>query len=393
MAHEVVHRIEEAGAELAALAEENEKLGRLSSKSVDLLRSVGVMRLMASTEFGGYAARPRDFAEAVMALARHDGAAGWVAGVVGIHPWELMQMDQRIAQEIWADNPDTWVGSPVMPCGIADPADGGYVLSGRWPFSSGTDHCEWVLLAAILGDGTGMPAVPFTMLHVVVPRSDYTIIDDSWDVIGLSGTGSKDVVVTEAFLPAYRTIGQDRIQSGAAAEARGLTEPLYRLPYSSMFPVGITAAVIGICEGALAAHLNLQRHRVTSTAVQVRDDPYVLYAAGEAAAEISASRVQLIDGISAMYDRVAGGRPVTIDDRSMVRRNQIRCAWRAVSAVDEIFARSGGNVIRRNNPLQRFWRDAHGGLQHMIHVPGEAYHANALAQMGLDVPAPLQKLI
>lgn len=160
-----------------------------------------------------------------------------------------------------------------------------------------------------------------------------------------------------------------------------------------MFPLGITAAVIGICEGALAAHVNLQRDRVAVTGVQVRDDPYALYATGEAAAEIAASRVQLIDGISRLYDLVDAGKPVTLEDRATVRRNQVRCAWRAVSALDEIFARSGGNVIRRDNPLQRFWRDAHVGLQHMIHVPGSTYHGSALAQMGLDLPAPMRILI
>jgi alkylation response protein AidB-like acyl-CoA dehydrogenase len=103
--------------------------------------------------------------------------------------------------------------------------------------------------------------------------------------------------------------------------------------------------------------------------------------------------VQLIDGISQVYDQVAAGEPVSVEERSRVRRNQVRCAWRAVSALDEIFARSGGNVIRRDNPLQRYWRDAHVGLAHMIHVPGAAYHANSLAQMGLELPPQLRVLI
>ncbi|MER5185290.1 hypothetical protein ABT009_44655 [Streptomyces sp. NPDC002896] len=83
----------------------------------------------------------------------------------------------------------------------------------------------------------------------------------------------------------------------------------------------------------------------------------------------------------------------TLEDLSNIRRNQVRCAWRAVSALDEIFARSGENAIRRNNPLQRYWRDAHVGLQHMIHVPGVAYHANALAQVGLELPESMRVLI
>ncbi|MFD5625602.1 hydroxylase [Streptomyces sp. NPDC127072] len=393
MAHEVVGRIEEIGPELAALAEENEKLGKLSDKTVALLRSAGVIRLLQPKEYGGYEAHPRDFAETVMAVASHDGAAGWVSGVVGVHPWELAQLDSRLAHEVWDEDPDTWIASPYMPNGIADPVEGGYVLSGRWPFSSGSDHCSWDFLGALVGDGKGKPAGPISVLHVVLPRSDYEIIDGTWDVIGLSGTGSKDVVVNGAFVPEYRTIRQELVTEGAAAEAVGLTETLYKLPFSAMFPLGITAAVVGICEGALALHLGQQRERVAVTGVQVRDDPYVLYAAGEAAAEIAASRVQLIDGISRLYDQVEAGRPITIEDRANVRRNQVRCAWRAVSALDDIFTRSGGNAIRHGNPLQRYWRDAHVGLQHMIHVPGTAYHADALAQMGLELPESMRVLI
>ncbi|MEV7978151.1 hydroxylase [Streptomyces sp. NPDC086519] len=393
MTHEVVGRVEEAGPELAALADENESLGRLSDRTVDLLKSAGVIRLLQPKEFGGFGAHPRDFAEAVMAVARHDGAAGWVCGVVGVHPWELAQMDPRLAHEVWDDDPDTWIASPYMPNGIADPVDGGYVLSGRWPFSSGSDHCRWDFLGALVGDGKGGPAGPITVLHVVLPRSDYEIVDGTWDVVGLSGTGSKDVVVDKAFVPEYRTIRQEGVQAGAAAEAAGLTDSVYKLPFASMFPLGITAAVIGICEGALALHLSQQKDRVAVTGIQVRDDPYVLYAAGEAAAEIAASRVQLVDGISRMYDQIEAGRPVTIEDRATVRRNQVRCAWRAVSALDEIFARSGGNAIRKGNPIQRYWRDAHVGLQHMIHVPGTAYHAYPLAQMGLDLPESMRAVI
>lgn len=393
MAHEVVGRIEESAPKLAALAEENETLGKLSDETVALLRAAGVMRLLQPEKFGGYAAHPCDFAEAVMAVARHDGAAGWVCGVVGVHPWEVAQMDPRLGQEIWGANPDTWIASPYMPNGIAEPADGGYVLNGRWPFSSGADHCEWDFLGAMVGDGKGKPVMPPSVRHVILPRSDYRILDDTWDVVGLAGTGSKDVVVEGAFVPEYRTLDQVAVQEGRAAGEQGVTDSLYQLPFAAMFPLGITAAVIGICEGALAAHVSQQRDRVAVTGVQVRDDPYVLYATGEAASEIQASRIQLLDGISRLFDTIESGKPVSMEARSDVRRNQVRCAWRAVAAVDAIFARSGGNAIRRSNPIQRFWRDAHAGLSHMIHVPGVAYHANALTQLGLELPPPMRILV
>ncbi|MFB7723617.1 hydroxylase [Nocardia sp. NPDC058058] len=394
MSHKVVQRVEELAAQLAAHAEETERAGKLSEKSVALVREAGVMRMLQPTEFGGYAAHPRDFAEAVMATAAACGSTGWVCGVGGVHPWEMALMDRRLQQEVWGTDPDTWIASPYAPQGVATPTDGGYILRGRWSFSSGTDHCDWIFLGALVGNPDGTPVMPPRTLHVVLPRADYTIVDDSWDVIGLCGTGSKDVSVDGAFIPDYRTIDSEEVASGTiAADRAGRTETVYRLPFWAMFPLGITAAVIGIAEGALAAHLDYQRNRITAMGTAIKDDPYVLYAISEAASEIAASRSQLLDGISRLYDLADAGKTIAFEDRSVVRRNQVRSAWRAVAAVDEIFARSGGNAVRKNNALQRFWRDAHVGLQHAIHIPGSIYHSDALTSMGVEPQGMLRALI
>lgn len=394
MSHEVVRRVEEMAAQIAAAAPETERGGKLSDQSVKLVRQAGVMRLLQPADFGGYAAHPRDFAEAVMAVAQRCGSTGWVCGVGGVHPWEMALMDRKLQNELWGENPDTWMASPYAAQGVATPTDGGYILEGHWNFSSGTDHCDWVVLGALVAGADGSPVQPPKVLHVVLPRADYTIVDDSWDVIGLCGSGSKDVIVEGAFIPAYRTIGSDEVAEGElAAERAGRTETLYKLPFWAMFPLGITSAVIGICEGALAAHLDYQRERVTAMGTRIKDDPYVLSAISEAAAEIAASRTQLIDGISRLYDQADAGQTISFQDRSLVRRNQIRCAWRAVDAVDEIFARSGGNAARRQNVLQRFWRDAHVGLQHAIHTPGSLYHSVALTSMGIEPEGPLRAMI
>ncbi|MCW2934310.1 MAG: 3-hydroxy-9,10-secoandrosta,3,5(10)-triene-9, 17-dione monooxygenase, partial [Actinomycetia bacterium] len=365
MTHDVVAKVAELAPRLAATAEETERLGRLCEESVKLVREAGVMRLLQPADFGGYAAHPRDFAEAVMAVAAQCGSTGWVCGVGGVHPWEMALMDRRLQEEVWGANPDTWIASPYAPQGVATPVDGGYILRGRWNFSSGTDHAEWIFLGALVGeaDGSGRPAMPYTALHVVLPRADYRVVEDSWDVIGLCGTGSKDIIVDGAFIPSYRTINSEDVAAGEVAALRaGRTDTVYRLPFWAIFPLGITAAVVGIAEGALAAHLDYQRGRVSAMGTKIKDDPYVLSAIGEAAAEIAASRTQLLDGISRLYDLADSGQEISFEARSMVRRDQTRCAWRAVAAVDEIFARSGGNAVRRQNVMQRFWRDAHVGL-------------------------------
>ena len=228
--------------------------------------------------------------------------------------------------------------------------------------------------------------MPPQMLHMILPRKDYEIVEDSWNVVGLRGTGSKDVIVKDAFVPTYRTMDATKVMDGTAQREAGMTEPLYLMPWSTMFPLGISAATIGIAEGALAAHLDYQRARVGATGTAIKDDPYVMYAVGEAAADINAARQELLANADRIYDMVAAGKEVSFADRAAGRRTQVRAVWRAVSAVDEIFARSGGNAARMDKPLQRYWRDVHVGQLHAIHVPGTTYHASALSSLGIDPP-------
>jgi alkylation response protein AidB-like acyl-CoA dehydrogenase len=142
VAHEVFKRIEDASSELADRSAAADELGRLPDDVAKRLKDLGVVRMLQPAEFGGYEADPRDFLAAVMDIGHSCPSAGWVAGVVGVHPWELALNDERLQEEVWGDDPDTWVASPYAPCGTATPVDGGYTVEGLWPFSSGTDLCD-----------------------------------------------------------------------------------------------------------------------------------------------------------------------------------------------------------------------------------------------------------
>ncbi|MFD6394624.1 acyl-CoA dehydrogenase family protein [Nocardia sp. NPDC055029] len=374
-------------------APEAERLGQLPDATAQLLKSAGPIRLLQPKKYSGYEAHPREFAETVMATAALDPASGWIAGIVGVHPWQLAFADPKVQDEVWADDHDTWMASPYAPTGIARPVDGGYIFNGRWQFSSGTDHCDWIFLGAMLGNPDGSMALPPTMLHMILPRQDYTIVEDSWNVVGLKGTGSKDIIVKDAFVPDYRVMNGDHVIDGTAQKEYGVTETLYKMPWSTMFPLGISSAVVGIAEGALAAHLDYQRDRVGAQGTAVKDDPYVLFAIGEAAADINAARQELLANADKIFDAVDAGKEITFAERAAVRRTQVRAAWRAVSAVDQIFARSGGNAMRTDKPLQRYWRDAHVGLAHAIHVPSTVYHASAISSLGLEPADNLRSMI
>jgi alkylation response protein AidB-like acyl-CoA dehydrogenase len=393
MSERVLDRVNDIADQLREQAWEAEKLGQLPDATVKSMKAIGSIRLLQPDKHGGMQVHPREFAETVMATAALDPAAGWITGVVGVHPYQLAYADPRVGEEVWAQDVDTWVASPYAPQGVAKPVDGGYLFNGRWQFSSGTDACDWIILGAMIGDADGKPLMPPQMLHMILPRTDYEIVPDSWNVVGLRGTGSKDVIVRDAFVPSYRTMDAMKVMDGTAQREAGMTDTLYLMPWSTMFPLGISSAVIGIAEGALGAHLDYQRERVNSSGVAVKDDPYVMYAIGEAAADINAARQELLANADRIYDMVDAGKEVSFEDRAAGRRTQVRAVWRAVSAVDEIFARSGGNAMRMDKPLQRYWRDAHTGLAHAIHVPSTVYHASALSSLGVDPQGPLRAMI
>ncbi|QDQ98610.1 acyl-CoA dehydrogenase family protein [Tomitella fengzijianii] len=394
MGNKVLEYIEEHADELFAQGAEAEKIGKLTDKTVQMLVEADAMRMLQPSEYGGLEYRPRQFAETVMRLASLDPAAGWVLGVCGVHPWQLAYNDERVREEVWGEDSSIWMASPYMPGGMLTPrGDGTYDFSGRWSFSSGTDHCRWAFLGAMLANPDGSMAQPPQMVHVIVPRGDYEIIDDSWDVVGLRGTGSKDLVIKGSVVPEYRTMTWEDVSEGTGQDRSGRTETLYQMPWSAMFPMGITAATIGICEGLLRLAEDYQAERIDANGAKIKDDPYTMYEFGELTADLRAARAELLANADRFWDITESGRKATFAERAQGRATQVRAAWRAVEAANAIYARCGGNALRMDKPMQRFWRDAQAGIHHAIHSPNTVYHAATLSSLGADPQGPLRKMI
>ena len=261
---------------------------------------------------------------------------------------------------------------------------GGYRFSGRWPFSSGTDHCEWIILGGLKVDDDGNVIDPEPH-NFILPRSDYTIHQDSWDVVGLRGSGSKDISVDDRFIPDYRVNKPSNFHHGVQAESVGRTEALYRLPFNSIFPGAINAATLAMAEGALEAFVDHTRGRVGVKSGKVTEDHSQMTALGEAAADIRASRVAFLDDWKRMYDVVDAGERVTDAQRLEMRANSVRAVRRAVDAVDRLFMNAGGGSLHRTHPLQRFWRDLHAGMNHICSVAPPMYLAWSRHTFGLEV--------
>lgn len=365
----------------------SEQLGRITDEAARLLRESGVVRMLQPKDYGGYEAHPREFLEVLMELAANAPSIGWVSGVVGVHPFEFAQASPRVQEEVWGEDPDTWIASPYAFIGRAKRVEGGYILNGQWPFSSGTDHCKWVVIGGRAERENG-PADAFTEpFHFILPRSDYEILQESWKVMGLVGTGSKDVVVKDAFVPAYRTLEVGRLNSREYASEYRPDSPLYQVPFDFLFPGAIASATIGIADGVVRHFSNYSRDRVSRMGVKATQNPYHMASLGAAIADIDAARNQVLNDITDAYALVSGGGRVTREMQAKARVHQVRAVHRAADAAASVFKMAGGNANRLSNPIQRQWRDLSVALGHACNVQEPVYAAFAGSLYGIAVPA------
>ncbi len=381
----VLERVDEY---LSVFAEEegpSDDLGRLTDRAAAALRESGVMRMLQPAAYGGFETHPSDYVRACLTIGMNNGSAGWVTGVVGVHAHELAQTNQQLQDDVWGEDPDVWMASPYAPQGEARPVDGGYIFNGHWTFSSGTDHCDWVMIGGWVTDADGVNHRNDTR-HFVIPRRDYEILEDSWDVMGLRGTGSKDIVIKDVFVPEYRVIDQIPIAAGTRGREVGLTNPLYSIPRQSLFSGAISTGTIAMAAGVLAEYAKYTSGRKNVNGLAVAKDPFQLSVYGEAAADIQASITHLISDMDKMFDLAATGETVPLSARLEMRRNQGRAVARAVDAADKLFMHSGGNSLQMSAPIQRKWRDMHAGRNHISNVVEPLYMHWALDSFGLELP-------
>lgn len=349
---------------------------QLSDQSVELLRQSGVVSMLQPKRFGGQEAPPADFLRLVMSIASNCPAAGWIAGVVGVHPWEAAFSSNQLLEELWADDPELWIASPYAPMGEAKPVHGGYMLTGSWTFSSGCDHAKWFVLGARITKACGESET----LHVMLPSADVCIDQKSWQVDALQGTGSKNIKVINAFIPAHRAIAFSNFFNGQALKMSTEQGPLYRMPWSAIFPSAITSAVLGICEGMVNAVADFIGHKARQAG---HGDPTMLQELAYAERIVRQSQNTLIQHVEDIYQIACAGEEISIVQRANARADQVLVAHQAVGAINHLFSLCGGSALHSKHSILRFWRDANAGLTHATFAKANVFEAQGAALVGL----------
>ncbi|HEY2663361.1 MAG TPA: acyl-CoA dehydrogenase family protein [Candidatus Binataceae bacterium] len=355
--------------QLAETTAEDNSLRRLSDRTWKLLLEGGFVRSLQPVRWGGGEVSLIEFVDAMMEIARVSPSAGWVAGVIAVHPWQLALFDEKAQREMWDENPATMHSSSFNPTGKAEKIAGGYKLSGRWSFSSGCDHCRGVMLGAICGtrEIMGKPVHDFRSF-LVMP--DQYRIDDNWHVAGLKGTGSKDVVVEDAFVPDYRSQSHIDYAMGLPLEGQQLNDgSLYQMPWSVVFHTALVSSMLGSARGFIDTWIAQTRDRTLSFGGRAADDPLTQQRLAEALWSVDATVARMRADILELSQMAEAREAVSPRLRAQVRWNMNRGCELIAQATGDLFRAATGRAVFSNHPLQQRFQDLQAAMAHAYMAP------------------------
>src|SRR5438477_370401 len=358
---ELRSRVAQIAPQIKARAHTTEKAGRVPEENIIALRNIGYFDIVKPAMFGGYEHDFDVLVELNIELAKSCASTAWVGGLLAAHQWLIAGFPEAAQCDVWVDNPDAVACGSYAPATKAIEVEGGYRLSGRWSFARGCDNAQWSLCAALLPSKTdsGQLAPAF----LLVPASDY-VIDDTWNVVGLSGTGSKTLVLNDVFVPEHRVLTFIETTSGKTPGASLHSEnPGFSIPMLCNIPSCLASVAVGTAAGALEDYLEVTSKRVTRGAVagsnnRMAEFPTIQLRVAEAAACTDAAREILLRDLRDRATAVRANRPVSIEERITSRRGQAFAVSLAIRASEALNGSTGGHGLVLVNPALRAWRDA-----------------------------------
>lgn len=337
----------------------SESARALDREAVKLLHDCGATRLMTPASLGGGETSPRALIEAEREIAKGSPAASWVLMVCAAHSFIAGRFPAEGRSDIWAADPGVLIPGVPTPRGTCRKAPGGYIVEGRWPYASGVDHGEWVMLGC--RGVRNEDDEPCRSQIVVIPKTEITI-DDTWFTMGLRGTGSKDVVVDDVFVPDHRAVEMLPAMNGVLD---GVERPLYRLPILPVLSTMLMGTLVGMAERGLEMYIEQARTRrdaysgapkVASVGVQRR--------VAEASGELLSAWAMVERNCDLFEAAMEQEPPMPIEVRAEVRWNAAYAAELCRRATGRLYGGAGAGASHDSNVLQRVFRDVHTAVQH-----------------------------
>ncbi len=348
---------------------------------LDAMHGAGMFRTLLPRVLGGGEVHPASFVQFAEAVAMGDGSAGWCVGQGSGCSMIAAYLAPAIAREIFgpADGVLAWGFGPN---GRAVVCEGGYRLTGRWSFASGSRHATWLGGHSLVcrPDGTPIPdaAGETPERTLLFPRRAATIIDD-WQVMGLRGTGSDSYAVTDLFVPAAYSAARD--------SDRDRREPgtLYRFGSQQLYSAGFGGVALGLARAMLDAFLALARTKTPAARTSpLRDDPVIQAEVGRSEARLRAARAHLLLVLRDVHDEVAESGRLTMDQRIAIRMASTFAIQEARDVAAFVWQEAGSSAIFERNPFERRFRDLHSVTQQ---AQGRSHHFGTVGQHFLGLKA------
>jgi 3-hydroxy-9,10-secoandrosta-1,3,5(10)-triene-9,17-dione monooxygenase len=345
-------------------ASKTEDLRRLPTETERDLHEAGLFRILQPKRVGGSEFDYVALVDCADAIGQADASAAWNFANLSSHHWMLAMFDKRAQDLVWNKDVNALIASSfIFPAGRARKVDGGYVLRGSWPFSSGVDSSEWNMLASVVSSDDEADGIEYRVF--LLNKSDYTI-KDTWNATGLRGTGSNDVEVNDAFVAEPMTIGVHELAGGPTPGSAVNPNPLYALPVFSLFPYVLSGVALGNAQACLDDYVELASHRAsTYNRAKLGDLQSTQIKIAEASAKIDAARLIMRSTcIAAMAEARRGHVPDTAA-KTRMRRDGAFSVNLCTEAVSLLFAASGARGLATSGALQRQFRDAHAINSHI----------------------------
>lgn len=377
MREDAVARAHVLASTIRERAEAAEKARHLLPETVQSFVDAGLIRLLTPARWGGDELGLDTFVDTVIEIGKADASASWCYSFLNIHAWLLAHFPEQAQHDVWHKTPDVLMADSLIPAGKAVSANGGYRISGSWPWVSGVDHSEWSMLSGIMPSPDGASFEPYMFL---IPRHDYEI-QDTWFVAGLKASGSKTAVVQDAFVPEHRIIRLADLSEGNPPGAAMNTHPMYRQPLMALFPLALTTPILGATMGAYELWRENNRTRATRiTGIQLSTFSHQQIRIAETEAEITAAQSFLRRAL----DVIRTNDSLTLEQRIQNHRDYAYLTQLCLRAIERIYLTSGGTANYESNPLQRYWRDIHAMGAHVainFDTAGETFGRQELGLM------------